>query len=84
MICGLAEQYTELAPISRARNPVRMASSAVAIPCGVDPERKLVGAAATRRESRACASGVSKGSSSNPLPPPPLLPLLRETSHGGE
>ena len=49
MMNGLAEQYTELAPNSRARNPTRMASSGDARPCGVEPERKLCGAAATSR-----------------------------------
>ena len=46
MMNGLAEQYTELAPISKALNPTRIASSGVARACGVAADRKLFGAAA--------------------------------------
>ena len=57
---GLAEQYTELAPISSARKATRIASSCDASPWGVAHERKLFGAAATSAGRRACASGESK------------------------
>ncbi|MDB4537952.1 hypothetical protein N9230_05010 [Akkermansiaceae bacterium] len=60
MIIGLHEQYTELAPISSARNPTRIASSVEAIPCGVAQDKKLVGAASTKPGNRACDSGESK------------------------
>ena len=50
----------ELAPSSRARKPIRIASSGEANPWGVAQDKKLWGAAATSNGSRACASGESK------------------------
>mgnify|MGYP000365582824 CR=1 FL=1 len=47
------EQYTELAPASRASKATRIASSPLAMPCGVAAERKLFGAAATSLGRRA-------------------------------
>src|SRR5438067_11188917 len=44
-----------------AWKPTRMACSGEARPCGVEPERKLFGAAATSRGKRAWASAESKG-----------------------
>src|SRR5437870_5344103 len=47
---------------------MRTASSDEAIPCGVDPETKLFGAAATRSGNRACDAGESKLQLSKSIP----------------